>query len=155
MKNLAIVTLCTATLLTGCEAVSSRMQERFSPVPPRTRTFAATRKVVYEAGRQAVKNVGLLLGRASFAQGRIEGYAPITAGDATRDTRQTTIEISLTETDSGDTQVGLLVWEHTEGNFPGGVNERVLREHSLYEVYFAALQQILLENGVLPAGAKP
>jgi hypothetical protein len=155
MKNFAFVALCGAALLTGCESMSSRMQDRFAEVPPHVRTFAAARKEVYEAARQAVKDVGLLPGRTSFATGRIDAYAPIRSGDATRDTRQNTLDIRLTETDAGDTEVALLVWEHSEGSFPGGVSEQALREHSLYEMYFAALQQVLLRNGSLKKGEKP
>jgi len=130
----------------GCDAVSSRMQDRFTPVVPHSRVFPFERKVVYEAAQQAVKNVGLNLGRKSLAQGVVEGYAPIRAADNMNDASQTTIQIRLNETDAGDTRVDVVVSEHTEGNFPGGVSERAQREHSLYEVYFSALQQVLVEK---------
>ena len=155
MKFFALFALCAAALLTGCDSVSTRVQERFSTVTPKTREFAAGRRVVFEAGQVAVKNVGLLLGRTSFAQGLIEAYAPIHPGDSTQDARQTTMRISLREADGGETEVALLVSEHTEGRFPGGVSEQDLREHSLYEIYFAALRQVLLENGALKATEKP
>lgn len=155
MKIFAIITLCVTALLAGCESMSSRVQERFSPVPPHTRVFAASQKAVYQAAQQAVKKVGLLLGRTSVANWSIDGYAPIRSGDATSDARQTTIEIRLTESGDDQTQVAVLVWEHTEGSFPGGVSQQAFREHSLYETYFAALQQVLLESGALKADAKP
>ncbi len=155
MKIFAFATLGVAVLLAGCASMSSRMHDRFSPVPPHTRIFGAEPKVVYEAGQQALKNLSLLVGRKSLAEGRIEGYAPIRPGDATSDTRQTTIEILLSEAVPGQTQVALLVWDRTEGSFPGGVSEQALREHSLYEMYFAALQQVLLENGALKTVGKP
>ena len=155
MKIFAFIAMSAAALLAGCESMSSRVEERFSPVAPHTRIFAANRKAVYEAGQQAVKNVGLLLGHSSFAQGRIEGYAPIRSGNATSDTSQTTIEVRLSETGPEETQVDLLVWDHTEGKFPGGVSEQAYREHSLYGTYFTALQQVLLENGTVKSDAKP
>jgi hypothetical protein len=155
MKPFAFLLFCAVTLLSGCESVSSRVHDRFSAVPPQTRIFAADRRAVYTAGQVAVKNVGLLLGRTSLAQGLIEAYAPIRQGDALRDTRQTTLQIHLTETDGGDTEVALLVSESTEGNFPGGVSEQGLRVHSLYEMYFTALQQVLVENGSIKAAVKP
>ena len=155
MKISAIFALCAAALLAGCDSMSSRMAERFSPVPPHIRNFAASRRAVYEAGQVAVKNVGLALGHVSFAKGSIEAYAPIRSGDATSDARQTTMQIHLTETDAGETEVALLVSEQAEGSFPGGVSELPLREHSLYEAYFAALQQVLLENGALKTVGKP
>lgn len=155
MKYLVFFTLSVAAFLSGCESMSSRVHDRFAAVPPQTRTFAANRRAVFSAGQVAVKNVGLLLGHKSLDQGVIEAYAPIRSGDATSDTRQTTLEIRLTDTDDSGTQVALLVSEHTEGDFPGGVSEQDLREHSLYQMYFAALEQVLLENGSIKAPVNP
>ena len=135
--------------------MSSRVHDRFTAVAPQTRTFAADRRAVFEAGLIAVKNVDLLVGRKSLAQGLIEAYAPIRPGDAIRDTRQTTLKINLSETDEGQTQVALLVSENTEGSFPGGVSEQDLREHSLYGLYFTTLQQVLLERGSIKEPVKP
>jgi len=142
MKSLSFVLLFGLALLSGCESVSSRVHDRFNSIPPRTQIFAADRKVVFKAAQQAVKDVGLLLGASSASQGRINGYAPIRSGDALRDTRQTTIDITVSATNGG-TEVGVLVREHTEGNFPGGVSEETLREHSLYGLYFSTLQGLL------------
>lgn len=149
MKFFSILVLATVTLLTGCESVSSRVQDRFSSVTPQSRVYEAERKVVYNAGKVAVKNVGLLLGRTSLSQGIIEAYAPIRSGDATQDARQTTLRIQLAETLAGDTEVSLIVSENTEGSFPGGVSQQDLRAHSLYGLYFAALQQVLSDEGAL------
>ena len=155
MKSFAFLIVCALAILSGCESVSSRVHERFDTVPPQTRVFAAERRAVYNAGQVAVKNVGLLLGRTSLAQGTIEAYAPIRSGDAIRDTRQTTLQIRLSETEDNETTVALLVSENTEGSFPGGVSEQNLRQHSLYELYFTALQQVLIENGSIKVPAKP
>ena len=157
MKTFANVCLCAATLLLfgGCESMSSRVEERFATVPPHTRTFAAGRRVVFDAAQAAVKNVGLLLGHTSFSKGTIEAYAPIRMGDATTDTRQTTMDIKMEDAESGGTEVSLLVSEHTEGNFPGGVSEQPLREHSLYELYYTALQQVLEGSGALKSPGNP
>ncbi len=154
MKTFAYVGFCLVVLLGGCESMSSRVHDRFTPVPPHTRIFSAERKLVYEAAQQALKNVGLRMGRKSLAEG-IEGYAEIRSGDKTRDARQTTIQIRLFETDDAETRVELLVGESTEGDFPGGVTKQDLREHSLYGLYFAALQQVLMEKGTLKAPEKP
>lgn len=155
MKPFAIFALCAAAFLTGCDSMSSRMHDRFSTVPAQTRVFAAGRRDVFNAGKVAVKNVGLLLGKASLSQGLIEAYAPIRSGDAIQDTRQTTMKINMAETADGETEVALVVSENTEGSFPGGVSQQDLRTHSLYELYFAALQQVLTENGSLKTPAKP
>lgn len=155
MKSLLLLALCSIALLTGCDSMSSRVHDRFTAVAPQTRVFPADRRAVFDAGLVAVKNIELLVGRKSLAQGLIEAYAPIRQGDAIRDARQTTLKITLTETDDGQTQVGLLVSENTEGSFPGGVSEQNLRQHSLYELYFSTLQQVLLENGSIKAPGNP
>lgn len=155
MKNFTLLVLCAAVFLAGCESMSERVEDRFSGVTPHTRNYPAGLKAVYAAAQQAVKNVGLQVGRKSIGAGRIEAYAPINSGNPTQDARQTTLAITLTETEGGETQVALLVKEHTEGRFPGGVSEQALREHSLYELYFTVLQQVLLENGAMKPGGKP
>ena len=155
MKILAFATLIVAVLLAGCETMSSRVEERFSHVPPHSRIFSASRRAVFEAGQVAVKNVGLLLGRTSLGKGTVEAYAPIRSGNATSETRQTTMDIGFEETAAGETEVTLLVTEQMEGSFPGGVSKQAMREHSLYEMYFAALQQVLLESGALKPIGKP
>ncbi|MDB6115447.1 MAG: hypothetical protein JWQ62_2392 [Lacunisphaera sp.] len=153
MKSFFLFLLGASLLLTGCESMSSRMSDRFSSVPPHTRVFAADQKAVYYAAQAAVKNVGLLPGRTSIAKWSIDGYAPIRSSTETSDARQTTIEVRLFETENLETRVEVLVYEQTEGSFPGGKSAQALREHSLYENYFAALQQVLEANGALkPAG---
>ena len=155
MKTFALFCLCAAALLGGCDSMSSRVEQRFATVAPHTRNYAANRRAVYEAALVAVKNVGLLAGRTSSARGHIEAYAPIRTGDSVSDTRQTALDITVTEVGEGQTEVALLVSEETEGHFPGGVSQQALREHSLYELYYTTLQQVLLENGSLKADAKP
>ncbi len=155
MKTFAVACLCAAALLGGCDSVSSRIENRFEAVPPHTRTFAANRRAVFEAAQVAVKNVGLLVGRASSSKGHIEAYAPIRGGDSVSYTRQTALDITITESGPAETEVDLLVSEDTEGSFPGGVSKQAQREHSLYEMYYSALQQVMLENGTLKAEAKP
>ena len=148
--------LAGAVLLGGCASVSSRLQERLTPVAPQAKEFPFARKSVFEAAQQAVKNVGLQLGRKSLAQGMVEGYTAINSGDnTTRDARQTMLQVRLIEAAAGETRVELVVSVQTEGDFPGGVSEQAMREHSLYELYFAALQQVLTERSAPKAVEKP
>jgi hypothetical protein len=155
MKIITFLLLVAAGLLAGCETFSTKVHDRFSTVAPQTRTFAADRRTVYTAAQQAVTNVGLLLGRTSSSKGEINAYAPIRGGNATSDARQTTMVIRLNEVSAAETEVSLLVSEQTEGSFPGGVSEQALREHSLYRLYYAALQQILVDGGAIAAPAGP
>lgn len=155
MKHLSFLLVAAVIVLAGCDSVSTRMAERFTSVPPHSRSFAADRKKVYDAAQVAVKDVGLLLGRTSLAKGSIDGYAPIRSGSATGDTRQTTLEVRLFEAESGETRVEVVVREQTEGGFPGGVSEQAQRDHSLYDIYFAALQQVLENSGALKPATNP
>ncbi len=143
MKTSLWLVVLSLALLGGCDSVSSRVQDRFTPVEPHAQVFPQPRKLVFAAAQKAVKNVGLQLGRSSPGSGTIEGYADIRAANSTDDARQTTIRVKLAEAEDGGTRVELLVYEQTEGGFPGGLSEKPLREHSLYDLYFAALQQVL------------
>ncbi len=158
MKFLLVLLLGSfAAFLGGCDSMDSvptRVHDRFTAVPPQIRVYAADKRAVFKAAQTAVKNVGLLVGHTSFDKGVVEGYAPIRPGDATRDTRQTTMQLQLTETPEGDIQASLLVSENTEGSFPGGVSKQDLPTHSLYGLYFAALEQVLQENGAIKASAE-
>jgi hypothetical protein len=151
----ALFLLLLAVLLAGCESMSSRMAERFTKVAPHTRVFPVEQHQVYVAAQQAVKRTGLLISHASVGEWTIKGYAPIRSGDVAQDARQTTLEIRLFETADMETRVEVLVWENTEGGFPGGVSEQALAEHSLYQLYFDALQNVMIEEGALKAETKP
>ncbi|HVT72951.1 MAG TPA: hypothetical protein VHD61_07425 [Lacunisphaera sp.] len=146
MKSPAWLVCLSLALFGGCDSVSSRVQDRFTPVEPHAQVYPQPRKVVFAAAQKAVKDVGLQLGRSSLANGTIEGYADIRAANSTDDARQTTIRVKLAEAEDGGTRVEMVVYEQTEGGFPGGLSERPLREHSLYDLYFAALQQVLNES---------
>lgn len=143
MKSFSLFLLGLAALLAGCETMASRVADRFASIPPHTRVFAADQKTVFVAAQKAVKNSGLLLGRTSIGKWSIEGYTPIQSASETSDARQTTINIRLFEIDPLETRVEVRVAENSEGRFPGGVSGQELREHSLYAIYFAALQQVL------------
>jgi hypothetical protein len=144
MKLFTVLIIWIAALFTGCESMSSRVQDRISGIPPQSRDFEANEKLVYDAGLRAVKKLGMNVGRTSRARGTIEAYNSIRAGDATRDTRQISLEVTVYTFGDGS-RVELQVKESTEGAFPGGVNQQALRSHSLYELYFAALQRELIE----------
>lgn len=154
MRLFSLALFVVAVVLTGCESVSSRVQDRFTGVAPQARFFAADSKAVYDAGIKAVKALEMNVGRTSRSNGTIEAYASIRAGDATRDARQTSIQITIIPADGGETRVELLVKETTEGDFPGGVSQQDLRIHSLYELYFGALERQLLEAGALTSPVK-
>ena len=158
MKSFLVLLLCGfASFLGGCDSMDSvptRVHDRFTAVPPQIRVYAADKRAVFKAAQVAVKNVGLLVGHTSFDKGIVEGYAPIRPGDAVHDTRQTTMQLELAETPEGDTKASLLVSENTEGSFPGGVSKQDLPTHSLYGLYFAALEQVLQESGAIKSSGE-
>ncbi len=155
MKLFTWVLFGVAMISAGCESMSSRINDRFSGVPPQTRMFAADEKAVYDAGIKAVKSLQMNLGRTSRSKGSIEAYNAIRSGDAIRDARQTSLQINIFGVDGGESRVELLVLESTEGSFPGGVSQQQLRMHSLYESYYNALERQLIEAGALKAPSKP
>jgi len=141
--------------LAGCDSVATRVHDRFEDVPPHTKVFSAGLKATYESAQAAVRKVGLLLGHTSAARWSVEGYAPIRAGDAINDARQTTIEVKLAEAPDGQTEVSVLIFDQVEGNYTGGTSKQALREHGLYEAYFAALQEVLAEKAAPVTAEKP
>lgn len=139
------------TLLSGCQAVSSRMKERFAPVPPQVRTFEAERKAVYEASQVALRKMGFNVTRAAEAQGIVNGISGIRSSDVFRNSRQYVLELRIASYDPGVTSVSALLHEYNEGDVKAGPTDQILREHGIYDSYFEMLQRVLVENGTLKA----
>lgn len=155
MRSLLFATLSLSFLLAGCDSVSERISQRYETVPPKSRHYQADQKVVFEAAQIAVRQIDFQLTRTAVAQGIVDGISRIQTGDSFSDARQHSIEIRLRTYDVGATLVEVLVKEQQESANFKGATEIVLREHGLYDSYFAALEQALKEKGVkLDAPAK-
>ena len=151
MRILTLATFALTFLLTGCDTVSNHISERFEAVPPKTRNYPVEQKIVFEAAQQAVRTIDFRLSRAAGAQGIVDGISRIQSGDSLRDARQHSIEVRLHAYEPGTTQVDVLVREQQESADFAGATNLALREHGLYDSYFAALEQALREKGALPA----
>ncbi len=133
--------------LVGCESISERMTDRFSTVPPQTKTWAVDQKTVFYAAQKALKRMDFTITRSAAAQGIIDARSSI------RDTaifgagRQFTFEIRTRSAEPTSTSVEVLVTELLEGDFKAGATGKALRSHGLYDSFFEQLEQALREAG--------
>jgi hypothetical protein len=151
--NRLIPCLLLGLALAGCESVSERMQSRFSPVPPKVRVLAADRRTVYYAGQLAAKRMEFVLQRSSEADGFIEASSRIRPGDSVHSAQQFVLEVQLRDEADGRTEVALRLFELREGYGAADSGREQLREHGLYDSYFAVLERILQEE--VPGKAPP
>lgn len=149
--RLAAIVLCllTTAVFSGCDSTDSvphHMRERFAPPQPKTRIFEADARAIFEAAQLAVKRLDFQVSRAGFAQGLIKGYSRLQSGDTFGKARQLTIEVRLQPVDSTKTEVAVVLREQAESASFAGATDLPLREHALYDSYFAALEQALREK---------
>ncbi|HYC73164.1 MAG TPA: hypothetical protein VEB66_18275 [Opitutaceae bacterium] len=154
MKGLAQagLILVAALLVVGCGSVSKHWRERIDSSPVRSQDFAGEYRAVYRAAQEAMKRIEFVVSRASLDDGVVAGHSRIQPGDPTRSARQWQLSVQLEEKPSGLVSAGLVLSEQVEGGV-GGAQEKRVREHSLYETYLTAVQQVLNENlAIAPAG---
>lgn len=154
MARLITLMLLCVTLV-GCESLPDRMRERFTTVAPKTQLFTANKRTVFAAGLAAAKQIGFTLQRSSESEGTISAYSRVRPGDLVRAAQQFSFTIKLTPITDTSTEVALLLSELTEADLRVGGGEVPLREHGLYSSYFAALEQVLLEQGASKSQQKP
>ena len=152
MKILALIAGC-AALLTGCDSMSDRMQDRFTVVPPKAQTFAAPLVKVYPAAQLAFKRLDFILTRTKV--GQIEAVSRINSSAAFADARQMVAKVHLTESALGQTDVEISLTEEVMSKSFGGTHQQSMKEHSFFALYFATLQQILQDQARQPASDKP
>lgn len=147
MRITTVLLVLAGVLLAGCESISERVRERFTPVPPRTRTFAADRDAVSTAVQAALRRMDFVLTSGSAGSARFEAASRAHPSAAFGDTRQIVAEAELRQAGPGQTEVALLLTEELE-SYTGGSRSsgRPLREHPLYESFFATVRQILGQN---------
>lgn len=140
----------------GCDSVGSasqRMRERFDAPQPKTRVFEADARAIFEAARLAVRRIDFQVSRAAFAQGIITGHSSLRAGDTFGKARQMSIEVRLRPDGEGKTELAVVLREQEESASFAGATDLPLREHALYDAYFAAVEQALRDKVNAPAGA--
>lgn len=141
---------------TACESVSSRVQSRFEKVDPHTQVFAGTQREVFYATQGVLKGMDFQVSRTGEAQGIVNAFSRIRAGDGPREARQYTLEVRINNFGPTETQVALLVREQIEGGLSGtvGATDQPLKQHGLYEVFYANLKQALAAKSFPPPAEK-
>lgn len=147
MKTLIFALLLGATLagLSGCDTLSSGGDGLFATIQPQIRTFETDRKTVFFAAQRALKRMDFILSRAQLAQGRIEAHSNLRTTEVYGAARQFTLSIDLTGLGDRHTEVAALLREQSEADFKAGATNRALRQHGLYDSFFAQLEQALKE----------
>ncbi|MBS0662494.1 MAG: lipoprotein [Verrucomicrobia bacterium] len=152
MKRL-ILLLGAVLLLTGCDSLESlpTPSERYGKVEPKVRTFESDYRTTYFAAQLALKRMDWVLTKSALAQGIVNGRSAVHSENAfSGQNRQYTIEVRLNEVDDRHTEVSVLLHEQIEGDFQAGATDRTLREHGLYDSFYASLDQVLREGVPVP-----
>lgn len=148
LLKLILAAFALAFLVTGCDSVSDRLSARFEKVEPQTRWYSAEQKVVFAAAQTAMKTVDFKVTRSREAQGIVEGLGRVQPGTSFGDAKQHTIDVKVYSSAPGYSTVEVLVKEQEETSDFAGATNIALREHGLYDSYFAALEQALRAQGV-------
>jgi hypothetical protein len=145
-----LILIWVTVFLAGCESVT----DRFSAVEPKRQVFSADQPTVSAAAMQAFKRLDFRASR-SRKSGDIEAYSQIHRSVAFADSRQLLAKVRLREMGPGRTEVEMTVTEQVESRSTGGTSQQTMREHGFFQLYFAALQQVLDEEGAgLPTRKK-
>ena len=140
----------------GCDSIPTRVQDRFSAIPPKTTVVAGAHRDVFYAAQGALKQMDFQLSRAAEAQGIVNGFSRIRSGDGPRESRQYSFEIRLNGHGPLETEVSALLREQIEGGGSSGIGatDQPLRQHGLYEAFFATLKKTLTDKTALPPESK-
>ena len=149
---LRVAALGCALFFAGCEAIPSRVQDRFSTIPPKTQVVAGAQRDVFYAAQGALKRMDFQVSRAAEAQGIVNGFSRIRSGDGLRESRQYSFEIRLHGLGPVETEVAVLLREQIEGGVSSGIGatDQPLRQHGLYDAFFATLKKTLAEKSSPP-----
>lgn len=142
---LALLTSLTLLGLAGCDTLSTTGDGLFATVPPQVRTFEADQKTVFFAAQRALKRMDFTLSRTQLAQGRIEAHSNLRTTEVYGAARQFTLKIELSGLGDRHTEVAALLYEQSEADFKSGATNRAIRQHGLYDSFFAQLEQALKE----------
>ena len=144
-----------ALLLTGCESISDAthtVREKMAREEPRTKTFSAQPRIVYEAVRSAAAQMGYRFVRGGPAQGEFDAVSAVGQGEANRSSRQVSMKARLHATlDRAGTEVTVSFTEIIEAdstNRGGQATEQPLRDTPQYEVFFRRVEQALAAANV-------
>lgn len=123
------------------------MRERFEAPQPKIREYQAEQPEVFEAARRAMKRIDFTVSRAGAAQGIIRAHSGLRTTEAFGIARQNSLEVKIDSFTPGVTQVAVVVRQQEESEAFRGATDLAVREHGLYESYFAALEAELGKAG--------
>jgi len=142
MKRPTILLALLSLLLAGCESTS--MTDRFATVPPTVQLVDGEGETVYYAAQKAFKRLDFVLTRSTM--GRIEAASRIKTSETFGDSRQTVAKVKIVQAEPDKCTVELTLTEEVGSSSMGGTRQQGLREHSLFELYFTTLQQVLQDG---------
>ncbi len=131
--------------LTGCDSLPTRLSDRFANAAPQEREIEADRSVVFQATQLAFKKIGFTVDRALEAQGIVVARSNLRSDDAFVGVRQYEMDVKVREFGEGASKIAIRLQEQVEGEVKAGATSHVLREHGLYDSFFAALDASLAE----------
>jgi hypothetical protein len=153
-RSCLIVLLAACALaLVGCEsgnAMPARMRDRFQAPQAKVKVFAAERPVVFDAAREAMRQLDFQISRSGMAQGIINAHSRLQPAGSFGKARQYTMEVSLHSYEPGKTEVAVVLREQEESSSFAGATDMPIREHGLYTSFFAALEGVLKIQGTSP-----
>ncbi|MDD3181045.1 MAG: hypothetical protein PHQ04_11965 [Opitutaceae bacterium] len=139
-----LLVACAALMIAGCSSVS--LPKRFAAVPPQTRVIKSDAPQAYDAALAAAKQLGFRYVRGGPKTGELEAISEIQRGGPLLPARQFTIHVHLRAVSDTETEVAVLlheVNEIAEGDFRSGATRQPLRDHGLYDAYFAGIEHVL------------
>lgn len=148
MKSLfAVAALCSALFFTGCESTQmpSSWREKINGPTYRNEVFSADRALVFAAAKAAVLDMGFTVSKAGAAQGIIEGYHKVVAGDSLQSATQRLVSVRVSD-DPGGTQVEVLFSQVVQDDFSKGPllgTTTPMRDTPLYEVFYRGIRESL------------
>jgi len=148
MQLLKVITAFAVLLFAGCES----MPDRFATVPPEVEIVNGNVEEVHAAAQRAFRRLSMNVIRAPM--GRVEAASAINTSETFGDSRQIVARVKITEAEPGKSSVELTVTEEVSSSSMGGTRQQALREHSLFQLYFTTLQQVLRERSEGQAAEK-
>jgi hypothetical protein len=139
--------IITMGLMTGCDSMSEHVRERLEPAQPQVRTYAASQPLIFSAAEKALRQIDFRVTRTRAAQGILNGLSHIESGESFGKGRQYAMNVTVTQLDSGETEVAAVLREQEESASFSGATDIPLRQHGLYDSFFAALEAALGKPG--------
>ncbi len=141
-------------VFSGCDTMSSRVQERFAVVPPKTQLVDGPEHDVFLATQAVLKRLDFQLSKTAEAQGIVNGFSRIQPGSTLGNARQYSFEIKLSPVGPTQTDVAVLLREQIEGEGLSHATDQAVRDHGLYESFYAMLKEELTTRHI-PTPVKP